>query len=84
MRVIELAYPNYVPLVHDLIKNTVILLVIEVLQKLTTNDPLLDKIFLTMLGFTIVGNLVYYLIIDRYIVGAGPILSGAPANDKQE
>lgn len=85
MRVIELNYPNYVPLIHDLVKNSTILLVIEALQFYLIGDKFLDKIFLTMLAFTLVGNLVYYLVVDRYILGAGPILSGAPsASDKQE
>lgn len=85
MRVVELRYHNYVPLIHDLIKNTVIMFVVEILQNRLIGDPLLDKVFLTMIGFTLIGNLVYYLVVDRYIVGAGPILSGPPATgDKQE
>lgn len=88
MRLLNLRFPNYVPLLHDLLKNTTILLVIEVLQYVFVKDPLLDKIFLSMLAFTLVGNLVFYLFVDRYIVGAGPVLSGpqevAQVNDKQE
>lgn len=86
MRVIELPFPNYVPLIHDLVKNTTILLVIEALQFYLIGDKFLDKVFLTMLAFTLVGNFVYYLVVDRYILGAGPVLSGAPsaASDKQE
>ena len=85
-RLVELRFPHYVPLIHDLIKNAAILLVVEVLQKITVNDPVLDKVFLTMLSFTLIGNLVYYLIVDPLLIGAGPILSGppsAPVDDKQ-
>lgn len=84
MRLIELKFPNHVPLIHDLIKNTTILLVIEILQAIVIGDPLLDKVFLIMLAFTLVGNLIYYLIVDSYIIGAGPVLSGTPSSDKQE
>lgn len=86
MRLVELTYPNYVPLIHDILKNTTILLVIEVLQFFLLKDPILDKVFLTMLGFTLVGNIFYYLIVDRLVVGAGPILSGQVSitSDKQE
>ena len=77
MRLIDLPIENHDALIHDLIKNTAILLVVEVLQYIFIGDKMLDKVFLTMLGFTIVGNLVYYLVVDKFIVGAGPILSGA-------
>lgn len=82
MRLINLQYPNYVPLIHDLIKNISIIFIIEILQYIFIQDPLLDKVFLRIL-FTIIGNLVYYLIVDRYLIGAGPILSGT-TKDKEE
>lgn len=81
MRLVNLSFPNYVPLIHDLLKNSVILIVIEILQFIFVQDPLLDKIFLIMTAFTLVGNLVYYLLVDRYLIGAGPVLSGK--TDKQ-
>jgi hypothetical protein len=77
MRLVDLQVQNYDALIHDLIKNTTILLVIEVLQRVLIGDQFLDKVFLTMLGFTIVGNFVYYLVVDKFLVGAGPVLSGA-------
>jgi|688.fasta_scaffold1662217_2 hypothetical protein len=79
MRLIQLPIRNYDPLIHDLIKNTVILLTIEFLQGIFIGDPLFDGVFLTILVFTIIGNLIFYLVVDRYIVGSGPIMSG---NDK--
>lgn len=83
VRLLELQYPNHVALIHDLVKNATILAVIELLQKIFINDPLLDKIFINMFIYTLVGNLVYYLVVDK-IVGSGPIMVGSPSNDKQE
>ena len=85
MRMINLPYPNHVPMVHDLIKNTVILLVIEFLQFIIIGEPIFDKLFLIMLAFTIIGNLVYYLLVDKYLIGVGPILiSKKTPDDKEE
>ncbi len=83
-RLLNLNFPNHVPLVHDLVKNASILIVVELLQTALIGDPYLDKVFMTMLAFTLVGNLVYYLLVDTYIIGAGPVLSGKLTNGHQE
>lgn len=85
MRLIELPIKNYDPLIHDLIKNTVILFSIEALQTLILGQSLFDKKFTYIVLFTIIGNLIFYLIVDRYIIGAGPIRSGKhPQNKSNE
>lgn len=76
MRLIQLHIQNYDALVHDLIKNITVLLTIEFLQGIFIGDSLFDGVFLTILIFTIIGNLIFYLIIDTYIIGSGPIMSG--------
>lgn len=71
MRLIELGENNpYTPLIHDLLKNLTILMVIELLQFLFIRDPLLDKLFIQLVSFTLLGNIVYYLFVDK-IIGAG-------------
>lgn len=57
---------------------------IEFLQFIIIGDPILDKLFLIMLAFTIIGNLVYYLLVDKYLIGAGPILIGKKIPDDKE
>jgi hypothetical protein len=76
MRLIQIPIKNYDALIHDIIKNTTILLSIEVLQTLAMGESLFDPMFLNIVLFTIIGNLIFYLMIDRYILGSGPILSG--------
>ncbi len=76
MRLIDIPIQNYDSLVHDLIKNTTILFSIEVLQTLLLGQRPFDKQFTYIVWFTIIGNLIFYLVVDRYIVGAGPVLSG--------
>jgi hypothetical protein len=76
MRLIEIPVYNYDALIHDLIKNTTVLLTIEYLQNKFLGDPLLDGVFISILMFTIVGNIIFYLIVDQYLVGAGPVMSG--------
>lgn len=80
MRLITLPIQNYDPLIHDLIKNTIIIMVIETLQTMINGEPFFDKSFLNILIYTVIGNFVFYLIIDKYIVGAGPVLSGKKDN----
>ncbi len=76
MRLIEIPIKHHDALIHDLIKNTVILVVIEGLQTIVLGESLFDKNFAYIALFTIIGNLLFYLLVDRYIIGAGPILSG--------
>lgn len=75
MRLIDIPIKHQDALIHDLIKNTVILMVIEGLQTIVLGESFFDKKFTQIMLFTIIGNLLFYLLIDRYIIGAGPILS---------
>lgn len=84
MRLVDLTIQNYDALIHDLIKNATILLVVEGLQYVLMGDKFLDKVFLTLLVLTVVGNLVFYLVVDKFLIGAGPILSGAYEEDEED
>lgn len=76
MRLIEIPLKNYDALIHDIIKNSVVLLTVEGLQTLLLGQKLFDRVFSRILLYTMIGNLIFYLIVDRYLFGAGPILSG--------
>lgn len=76
MRLIQLPIKKYDALIHDVIKNTIILLTIEGLQTIVMGESFFDEMFLQIVLFTIIGNLIFYLIVDRYLIGSGPILSG--------
>ena len=76
MRLIEIPLKNYDALIHDIIKNSVVLLTVEGLQTLILGQKLFDRVFSRILLYTMIGNLIFYLIVDRYLFGAGPILSG--------
>ena len=76
MRLIQIPIKNYDALIHDIIKNTTILLSIEVLQTMAMGESLFDPMFLNIVLFTILGNLIFYLIVDMYLLGSGPVLSG--------
>lgn len=78
MRLIELIYPNYALLIQEILKTTTILYVMKVFS----SSIFIDFKFLKMLILTNLGNLIYYLIIDRYIIGAGPTLISDKHNDK--
>ena len=71
-RLFDLGEDNpYTPLIHDLLKNITILIVIEILQFFIIKDPLLDKLFIQLIAFTLLGNLLFYLVVDK-VIGAGP------------
>ncbi len=76
MRLIDIPIKHHDALIHDLIKNTVILIAIESLQTILLGESFFDKKFTQIVLFTIIGNLLFYLLVDRYIIGAGPVLSG--------
>ncbi len=68
MRLIELNYPKYTLLIQEIIKTTTILYTMKLFQ----SSLFIDYKFLKLVALTNLGNIIYYLIIDRYLIGAGP------------
>jgi len=62
---------NFKPLIHDVLKTLSILLVVEMMMFYFNKDPLLDKIFVRMTIYNLIGVSVYHLFIDK-IIGTGP------------
>jgi hypothetical protein len=70
MRVIQLKDNGFKPLVHDLIKTMSTLVIIEALLYMFNSDPLLDKIFVRMMVYNIIGLFFFYFIVDK-LIGMG-------------
>jgi hypothetical protein len=58
------------PLVHDLLKTLSTLAVIETLLFLFNSDPLLDKIFVRLTLYNIIGLFFFYFVVDK-LIGMG-------------
>lgn len=70
MRVIQLADNGFKPIVHDLTKTLSTLFVIEVFLYLFNSDPLMDKIFLRLTLYNIIGLFFFYFVVDK-VIGMG-------------
>ena len=62
---------DFQPLIHDILKTLTILLVVETMLYLFNRDPLLDKIFVSMLLYILTGTIIYHLFTDK-LIGGGP------------
>lgn len=70
-RLIELSnYADFQPLLHDLFKTGTIMLVTEIMLYLFSSDPIMDKIFVRLLAFTLLGTVVFYFVTNQ-IIGVG-------------
>jgi Ca2+-dependent lipid-binding protein len=70
-RVIELEKNDFEPLINDVLQSLSILLIIEVMSYFFSNDKLLDKAFVRLTMYNIVGIMVYHLFINK-LIGSGP------------
>jgi len=79
---------NYAPLVNDLIKTATILLVIELVQFVLKmggkNARLFDNVFVKTVAFQVVGLVLYYLVVDKYITGANVAPRPAETAEKKQ
>jgi hypothetical protein len=55
------------PLMNDLIKNAIILIVIEILQKLFVNTNTFGKKFIFSIMFSSFGFLIFYILVDPFL-----------------
>lgn len=70
-RLIELKNAEaYKPLVADFLKTITILLVVELMLWGFNKDPLMDKLFVRLTLYNLIGIVVYYMFVDK-IIGVG-------------
>ena len=72
MRLIQLQENNFQPLIHDVIKTLSTLFVIEMLLYTFNSDPLMDKIFVRMTVYNLIGLLFFYFVVNK-IIGTGDV-----------
>lgn len=54
-------------LINDIIKNTIILTVFEILQKLFVNTNTFGKKFIFSIMFSSFGFLIFYILVDPFL-----------------
>ena len=62
---------DFHPLINDIIKTLTVLLVTEIMGYFFNHEDLLDKVFIRILVYSLIGHVVFYLVIDK-LVGSGP------------
>lgn len=70
-RLFDLGADSYAPLFNDLIKSLTIIGVIEFAQRYVLPERYLDAVYIYMMLFIMVGQVVYHLIMNK-LIGAGP------------
>ena len=70
-RILDFGNSDFGPLINDLIKGLTTLLVVEVLLYYFNKDPLMDKVFVRMTMYNMIGLSVYYMVTNK-LVGSGP------------
>lgn len=83
MRLIQFPDKGFQPLIHDVIKTLSTLFIIETLLYTFNSDPLLDKIFVRMTIYNLIGLFFFYLVVNK-IIGVGDVccsLSGTKGEE---
>lgn len=70
-RLVELKNAQaYQPLVADVLKTLTILLVVELMLWSVNKDPLMDKVFVRLTLYNLLGIIMYHMVVDK-VIGVG-------------